>query len=95
MSNKRRQQLLPTDVRVRNLMRVGMFSGTVLTIEFVSGFEMFNTRPYHNYETWAQGWRITRHPRDEGESVIVVQREDLDDALDELERQIDAIPATQ
>jgi hypothetical protein len=25
--------------------------GTLLTIKFVSGFEKFNTRPYHNYET--------------------------------------------
>lgn len=29
-----------------------------LSIEFYGGFEYFNTRPYHNYETWGHGWRI-------------------------------------
>lgn len=29
-----------------------------LVIEFISGFEYFNTRPYHNYETWGQGFRV-------------------------------------
>lgn len=50
--------------------------GTLLTIRFISGFEKFNTRPYHNYETWGQGYRV------EGRGVVV-EREDLDDAIRE------------
>jgi hypothetical protein len=37
----------------------GMIDGTLLTIEAISGFEKFNNRPYHCYETWCRGWRIT------------------------------------
>ena len=53
-----------------------MTVGTVMVIEFISGFELFNTRPYHNYETWSQGWRV--HGRG-----VFVEREDLDDAIKE------------
>lgn len=49
---------------------------TVLaTIEVIGGFELFNTRPYHNYETWGQGYRITSQG-------ITVECEYLDDAID-------------
>ena len=88
MSDKAASLLYETDRRVRRMMKVGMSVGTILSIDFISGFELFNTRPYHNYETWSQGWRVTRHPRNEGEPTITVEREDLDDALDELENQI-------
>ncbi len=48
---------------------------TVLaTIEVIGGFELFNTRPYHNYETWGQGYRITAQG-------ITVESEYLDDAI--------------
>jgi hypothetical protein len=70
------EKLYPTDRLVRRTTRVGMYDGTRLTIEFISGFEKFNTRPYHNYETWGQGWRIT-----DPESGVVVEREDLHSAL--------------
>lgn len=33
--------------------------GVQLEIKYVYGFELFNTRPYHNYETWSSGWFIT------------------------------------
>jgi hypothetical protein len=33
-------------------------TGVQLRIELRCGFEMFNDRPYHNYETWAHGWFI-------------------------------------
>ena len=48
--------------------------GTLLTISFVSGFEKFKTRPYHNYETWGDGYRI------EGRGAAV-EKEDLDEAI--------------
>ena len=48
---------------------------TVLaTIEVIGGFELFNTRPYHNYETWGQGYRITSQD-------VIVESEYLDDAI--------------
>ena len=28
-------------------------------IEYFGGFEYFNTRPYHNYEGWGHGFRVT------------------------------------
>jgi hypothetical protein len=76
MSNKRFEQLYPTDWIVRVAKPTAMVDGTRLVIEFISGFEKFNTRPYHNYETWGQGWRITDPEHD-----VVVEQEDLDDAL--------------
>lgn len=51
-----------------------MTDGTVMVIEFISGFELFNTRPYHNYETWGQGYRVSG-------LGIKIEREDLDDAI--------------
>lgn len=44
------------DARIKRLYPVGMRTGTDLIIELHCGFELFNTRPYHNYETWSNGW---------------------------------------
>jgi len=74
VSDKPFDKLNPLDVLVRRTARCGMTVGTVMTIEFISGFELFNTRPYHNYDTWSQGWRV------HGLGVIV-EREDLDEAV--------------
>lgn len=76
MSDKPRERLNPIDRALRQAVPVcGFCSGTVqLTIEKVCGFEKFNTRPYHNYETWADGWRVT-------DGTVTVEREDLDDAV--------------
>jgi hypothetical protein len=51
-----------------------MMSGTKITIELINGFELFNTRAYHNYETWSDGWKIS-------DGNITVKGEDLDDAV--------------
>ena len=59
---------------IRRTARCGMTDGTVMTVEFISGFELFDTRPYHNYETWAQGWRVS------GLGVFV-ERESLAEAV--------------
>jgi hypothetical protein len=75
MSDKPFAQLNELDRIIRRACPVGPGQeGVRLTIEYVAGFEMFNTRPYHNYETWGSGYRVS------GEN-ITVQAEDLDDAL--------------
>jgi len=45
MSNKPRDQLLPTDRKLRDLFPIGVRSGVDVTIEKRTGFELFNTRP--------------------------------------------------
>jgi hypothetical protein len=74
MSDKPRDRLNELDLLIRDTIRPGMAEGTLLIISFVSGFERFNTRPYHNYETWGQGYVVQ-------EGSIRAEREDLDDAL--------------
>ncbi len=66
---------IPLDWTIRKAASCGMEDGTVMTIEFISGFELFNTRPYHNYETWSQGYRIKG--RD-----VTFEAEDLDVAIE-------------
>jgi hypothetical protein len=74
MSNKKR--IDPLDDLIRQTACCGMTVGTVMVIEFISGFELFNTRPYHNYETWSQGYRVHG-------LGVKVESEDLDDAIRE------------
>lgn len=77
MSNKNWDKINPLDQLIRKtLSYLGMSDGTFLKIEFIWGFEKFNTRPYHNYETWAGGYRVT-----DEKNNICLEREDLDDAL--------------
>ncbi len=82
MSDKPFDRLNPLDKRIRRAAHCGMDMGVIATIEFFSGFELFNTRPYHNYETWSQGYRV------KGRGVEV-EREDLDDAVEEWARKVD------
>lgn len=76
MSDKPRDRLNELDRLLRQAKPVVGFTSdhVQLTIEKVCGFELFNTRPYHNYETWSDGYRIS-----DGE--VRVQAEDLDDAV--------------
>ena len=79
MSNKAHSRLTPTDRILRETIAATGETewgedGTLVTIAFVSGFEKFNTRPYHNYETWGDGYRV------EGRGVAV-EHEDLDEAI--------------
>lgn len=76
MSDKGWDKLNPLDQLIRRTLPAGMFDGAHLTITFFSGFEEFNTRPYHNYETWSDGYLV------EGEGIFA-KREDLDDAIKE------------
>ena len=84
MSNKRFDKLMPLDREVRRLHRVGMNDGVhaTITIELYSGFELFNDRPYHNYETWSDGYRVVY--QDEDGRRLEIHEEDLDDALNAL-----------
>lgn len=80
MSDKRWRELLEADRRIRRLFEAGPENCpgpgpyVLATIEVIGGFELFNTRPYHNYETWSKGYRIRANG-------ITVSAEDLDDAL--------------
>ena len=79
MSNKAWKNINELDKLIQQTARCGMTDGTVMVIEFISGFEKFNTRPYHNYETWGQGYRVHG-------LGVKVEREDLDDAVKEWAR---------
>lgn len=43
---------------LREYVPIGMRTGLEVQIDFFIDFEAFNNRPYHNYETWAQGFRV-------------------------------------
>lgn len=77
MSNKPFSKLNPIDQTLRKAFPPEGFkpNRVQVTIEKLTGFELFNTRPYHNYETWSDGYRIST----EG---ITVEAEDLDEAVD-------------
>jgi hypothetical protein len=79
VSNKAHSKLKPTDRIIRDTIAATKETswgedGTLVNVEFISGFELFNTRPYHNYETWGDGYRITGRG-------VTVEREDLDEAV--------------
>lgn len=84
MSNKAWSKINELDKLIRQTLKLGMDSGTFLKIEYVYGFEKFSTRPYHNYETWAGGYRVT-DPRHD----LVIEEEDLDDALLKWKKQVE------
>lgn len=80
MSNKSFESLNILDQKMRRAFPVGMDTPKVrVTIELLNGFELFNTRSYHNYETWSDGYRVT-----DNISGISYESEDLDDAIDGL-----------
>ncbi len=84
MSNKK--VIWDADAAIRKACPFGMEQGTKLTIEYIVGFELFNTRRYHNYETWSTGYRVSGPAGPVGSdwpdaAVIVAESEDLDDAL--------------
>ncbi len=75
MPNKPFGKLDPVDRLIRRTCPTGMCDKHAeLTIEFIQGFELFNTRSYHNYETWSDGYRVSGRG-------ISAEAEDLDDAV--------------
>jgi hypothetical protein len=91
MPNKSLDKLMVADRWIRKLSpNKGMGSGPQIQITLIRGFELFNTRPYHNYEDWSDGYEIKAF--DDNKNVIVsVRREDLDEALQDLETQLSKI----
>ncbi len=81
MPNKSWGALNSVDRMLREAFPAGMTEGVKVkvSIEFINGFELFNTRPYHNYEAWSDGYRIQVY--DHGKRVVRVEAEDLDEAL--------------
>ena len=82
MSNKPLDKLNPLDKRLRALFPVGMRSSVDVEIRLVCGFELFNTRAYHNYETWSNGYQAWIDDK------LVAEAEDLDDLIGRLEQAI-------
>ena len=58
MPNKWWHQLNGLDVDLRLSSPVGMEQGIKQVIIRQCGFELYNTRPYHNYENWSDGYLI-------------------------------------
>ncbi len=96
MSNKPLKALSSPDIDLRLSSPVGMEEGIKQVILRRAGFEIFNTRPYHNYETWSDGYNVLG--RRDGKAMsheetarlvagersdhyLVIAGEDLDDAV--------------
>jgi hypothetical protein len=88
MSNKGLNQLMPLDREARAMFPAGpglmTQTSNPIIITMLTGFELFNDRPYHNYETFSDGWQIET-PLLGG---IKVRAEDLDDAWREFKRKV-------
>ena len=85
MSDKSLDKLNEVDRWIRRLSpNKGMGNGPQIRITLLRGFELYNTRPYHNYETWSDGYKVEAFG-DDGEVMDWVDREDLDDALKDME----------
>lgn len=87
MSNKPYDQLWRADKYIRQISpNKGMTTSNEspqVRITLIRGFELFNTRHYHNYETWSDGYRVEIFDS-EGKVSEKVEREDLDEALIEM-----------
>lgn len=53
-----------------------------LSITFYGEFEAFNTRPYHNYETWGHGWFVQSAGEDARSECLECALEELFDKID-------------
>jgi len=58
MDDKIRDAIGTLDTLLRNAYPTGMREGPDITIRKMTGFELHNTRPYHNYETWSTGYEV-------------------------------------
>ena len=74
MSRKPWNEILEPDRLIRTAKPPGMDDGVHVTIEYFTGFELFNTSPYHNYETFSGGYKVSG-------LGVTAQAEDLDDAV--------------
>lgn len=87
---KQFDKLLPEDQRLKRAFPIRMTDDveTRVTITLVTGFELFNTRPYHNLETWSSGYNAVISEKDTPnleEHERHISAEDLDVLLDRIE----------
>lgn len=85
MSNKPFKELDLSDATLRRGTPVGMEEGVKQLIIRHCGFELYNTRPYHNYETWSDGYIImgTKNGRSTSINWLLEQREKMPKERDE------------
>lgn len=83
MTNKQWEKLSKIDQRLRRMFptRIWANNETIVTVRMFGGFEFFNTRPYHNYESWSSGYEIKTGER---YGNLKVTAEDLDDAISKM-----------
>src|SRR4051812_44366879 len=81
MSDKALAKLNALDAAIRRAYPCGMRGGNNIhdgcadvVIRKVTGFELFNSRPYHNYETWSDGYEAC-------DGTNWVSAEDLDTCI--------------
>ena len=88
MSDKPYSSLNKLDQILRDCFPVKGFCSDHIqvTIQKICGFELFNTRHYHNYESWSDGYRILLG--DGSDKKIFVEAEDLDTAIDLLQQKL-------
>lgn len=84
------KQLCWADKRIKRLFQPIMKDCVRCKIELICGFELFNTREYHNLETWSQGYKITAYNSKE-EEIAIATAEDLDIALSKLEKMLEEL----
>jgi len=70
------------DQRIKKLFPVGMRDEIDIVIRLCCGFELQNTRPYHNYETWSHEWQAIIGDKS------VAAAETLDDLVEKLEKRL-------
>jgi hypothetical protein len=80
MSNKETLKLNGIDQVLRSLFPPAPTpeKKVQFTIEKICGYELFNTRPYHNFETYSDGYRALINGR------VICEDEDLDDLINTL-----------
>jgi len=76
------------DQRLKRCFPVGIRSGTDIKIRLKTGFELFNTRPYHNYETWSQGYDALI------DGKVIATAEYLDELVEKIEDYVDRTKGT-
>lgn len=86
MSNKQFDKLNIIDQKLRKAFPPESFIQDSEQVQVIirkkSGFELFNTRSYHNYETWSDGYYGEVLLKDG--TKIEASAEDLDDCITDL-----------
>jgi len=92
MDGKGFGELNELDQRLKRAFRTGMMSRARVTIQLTTAFEQFNTRAFHNYETWSSGYHALIHEDDAPEGVEEwerrVEAEDLDVLVERIESKL-------